>query len=116
MIPQNLNEVERPRWQKILAEGVETVEELLNLLEIERSSIPISFKASHSFPLRVPRGFVKRMKKGDPNDPLLRQVLPLVAEEALDDNYSTDPLGEVASNPVPGLLHKYENRVLLTLT
>ena len=72
--------------------------------------------AAASFRLRVPLGYVARMRKGDPNDPLLRQVLPLGAELETGDGYSTDPLDEHNAMPVPGLLHKYHGRVLLTLT
>lgn len=68
------------------------------------------------FPLRVPRGFVARMRKGDPDDPLLRQVLPVDAEGLPSPGFVTDPLKELDAMPVPGLLHKYAGRVLVTLT
>ena len=55
------------------------------------------------------------MKKGDLNDPLLRQVLPLGAELQDTKGYTRDPLGETQANPLSGLLHKYQSRVLLTL-
>ena len=41
----------------------------------------LSVAAQAQFPLRVPRGFAARMRRGDPTDPLLRQVLPLTDEE-----------------------------------
>jgi L-lysine 2,3-aminomutase len=50
------------------------------------------------------------MEVGNPYDPLLRQVLPLEQEFEVHKGYSTDPLEE-QDNAIPGLLHKYKNRV-----
>ncbi len=73
-------------------------------------------RAGQLFPLRVSESFVARMHKGDPHDPLLRQVLPLEEEYAVVEGFSSDPLNERDKNPVPGLLHKFKGRVLLTVT
>jgi EF-P beta-lysylation protein EpmB len=53
------------------------------------------------------------MRRGDPADPLLRQVLPLDAEAAPAAGFTADPLGEAAAQRAPGLLRKYEGRALL---
>jgi EF-P beta-lysylation protein EpmB len=67
-----------------------------------------------TFPLRVPRAFVARMRPGRADDPLLRQVLPVVAERLLRmPGFTLDPLAEAEANPVPGLIHKYRGRLLL---
>jgi len=58
--------------------------------------------------------FVSRMRKGDLDDPLLLQVLPLKQEQHDVPGNSTDPLGEKHYNVCPGLVHKYHGRVLLT--
>jgi EF-P beta-lysylation protein EpmB len=67
---------------------------------------------STPFPLLVPRGFVARMRKGDPDDPLLRQVWPSAAELAPAPGFTDDPVREqgLASG---GLIQKYPGRVLL---
>ncbi|MGB9430596.1 MAG: EF-P beta-lysylation protein EpmB, partial [Gammaproteobacteria bacterium] len=72
--------------------------------------------AGKDFPLRVPRAFISRMRKRDAADPLLRQVLPL--GEELDDTpgFSEDPVGDLESRQQPGVLHKYQGRVLLITT
>jgi L-lysine 2,3-aminomutase len=64
----------------------------------------------------VPRGFVARMRLGDPNDPLLRQVLPLADETAIVPGFSLDPVDDDAATHQPGLLQKYPGRVLLIAT
>jgi EF-P beta-lysylation protein EpmB len=69
--------------------------------------------ASAAFALRIPRGFVGRMRPGDPNDPLLRQVLAVIAEMAEVAGFVADPLAEREAMRAPGLLHKYHGRALL---
>lgn len=103
-------------WQQELIQAVTDPRELCRLLDLNPDTLEISGKALAHFPLKVPRGFIARMEKGNPRDPLLLQILPLAAEDQESQGYSLDPLGEEAANPVPGLLHKYQGRVLLTLT
>lgn len=103
-------------WQDALSNLVTDPGELLKLLELDDSLLNAAYAAARLFPLRVPRGFVARMQKGNVNDPLLKQVLPLGAELHEATGYQTDPLQELSANPVPGLLHKYHGRVLVTLT
>ncbi len=116
MIAQNDVRWERP-WQTVLKEVISSPEELLEALDLNPQEwLAPARRASELFSLRVPRGFVARMQPGDPNDPLLRQVLPLDAEHIETPGYQADPVNEAAVNPVPGLIHKYRGRVLLTLT
>lgn len=103
-------------WRRLLAEAVSDVDELLGLLDLDgrvRSETPAG---GRRFPLRVPRGFVARMRRGDPADPLLRQVLPLAEEGLPVPGFSADPLGELAAPPVAGVLHKYQGRALVVAT
>jgi EF-P beta-lysylation protein EpmB len=66
--------------------------------------------------MRVPRGFVARMKKGDPGDPLLLQVLPQAAELGDVPGFTRDAVGDLASRAAHGVLHKYEGRALFVAT
>jgi EF-P beta-lysylation protein EpmB len=56
------------------------------------------------------------MTPGDPNDPLLRQVLPSVEELVPRPGYSIDPVGDSEAIQAPGLLKKYRGRALLLVT
>jgi EF-P beta-lysylation protein EpmB len=105
-----------PAWQVALQDAVRDPAELLALLGLGPEWLPGAQRAAGAFPLRVPRGFVARMRRGDPHDPLLRQVLPLDAELQSVPGYGADPLGELAAMSEPGVLHKYEGRVLLVTT
>jgi len=103
-------------WQEKLAQAVTKLDELLSELQLEPQRISGNQSAMDQFPLRVPRGFLSRMEKGNANDPLLLQVLPSSHEMEHYPGFSHDPLAEKDSNPVPGLLHKYHGRILLTLS
>ncbi|HEX6200415.1 MAG TPA: EF-P beta-lysylation protein EpmB [Thermoanaerobaculia bacterium] len=105
-----------PAWRRALAEAVTDPAELLDLLALPAALLPEARRAAELFGLRVPRGFVARMRPGDPRDPLLLQVLPLGRELEPAPGYSEDPVGEGAAAVRPGLLHKYRGRVLLVVT
>lgn len=107
--------LKKPVWQHQLAEAVTDAKELLELLQLDPQLLPAAKQASDLFKLRVPRGFVAKMQPGNPNDPLLRQVLPLAAELKITAGFSLDPLAEQQANKLPGLLHKYHGRVLLVV-
>lgn len=64
----------------------------------------------------VPLSYVSRMRAGDPHDPLLRQVLPIAAEQLPMAGWTTDPVGDLASKAGQGVLQKYNGRVLMILT
>ena len=101
-------------WQRQLASAIRCPHELLRELGLPPGEEHAA--ATKSFPLLVPRSFVRRMKVGDPHDPLLRQVLPLAAESTSVVGFSSDPVGDHDARQAPGLLQKYHGRALLILT
>jgi len=103
-------------WQKELAQAVTDPAQLLAALSLDTALLAPAQAAAAGFRMRVPWSYVRRMRRGDPRDPLLRQVLPLGDELVDAPGYSADPLGERAANRVPGLLHKYHGRALLITT
>ena len=106
----------RPRWQRELAEAINRPEELLAALGLPAELLAGARAASRLFDLRVPRGLLARMRHGDANDPLLRQVLPLGDELDEAQGFVSDPLDEAAARRAPGLLQKYQGRALLIAT
>ncbi len=103
----------REDWLSRLADVITDPDELLHLLNIDASEELLAGRdARRLFALRVPRAFVARMEKGNPQDPLLRQVLTSREEFVAAPGFTTDPLEE-QNSVVPGLLHKYHNRALL---
>ncbi|CAC9627593.1 Lysine 2,3-aminomutase (EC 5.4.3.2) [uncultured Gammaproteobacteria bacterium] len=64
-----------------------------------------------NFPIKIPLEFANLIDKNNPNDPLLKQVLPQIKIE--QQGFSIEPLEDEKNSPVAGLIHKYPNRVLL---
>jgi EF-P beta-lysylation protein EpmB len=96
-------------WSSQLAGAITSTETLLHRLQLRTEDVD----HAPGFPLRVPEAFLARMRPGDPRDPLLRQVLPVLAERDLTPGFGTDPLAEAAATRAPGLIQKYAHRALL---
>lgn len=100
-------------WQEELIDSIRDPQILLDELNLPPSLLPFALQASREFQLKVPRPYLNRIAKGDINDPLLQQVLPIGEELLKTFGYGKDPLAEKASNISNGLIHKYRGRVLL---
>jgi EF-P beta-lysylation protein EpmB len=105
---------EKRDWKLEFSRAFRDIGELLDFCEIDASGT--AFDGKHDFPLRVTRYFASLIEKGNARDPLLLQVLPDAREFHHVDGYSVDAVGDQQAMPVPGLIHKYHGRVLLTLT
>jgi EF-P beta-lysylation protein EpmB len=99
-----------------LSQTITKPEALFAALGLDAGLLPAARAANETFALRVPASFVARMKPGDPDDPLLRQVLPVAAELEEQPGFVPDPLEEAAATRAPGLLQKYAGRALLIAT
>ncbi|HET7611067.1 MAG TPA: EF-P beta-lysylation protein EpmB [Rhodanobacteraceae bacterium] len=101
-----------PDWRQSLREAVTDPRELLALVGLPELTGRLP-AGDAGFPLKVPRGFVARMRHGDPDDPLLRQVLPQLAECDEAPGFGADAVGDLDAVAGHGVLHKYEGRALL---
>ena len=104
-----------PAWQHALRQAVTRPADLLALLDLDPALPQLDFERLKDFPLRVPLGFVRRMRPGDPHDPLFLQVWPSAAEGRTVPGFGLDAVGDLAVEQ-DGVLHKYEGRVLLIAT
>ena len=116
MIPVSPSSRQPPRWQRELQQAITDPAELLAALRLDPLWLEPARAAARLFPLRVPRGFVARMRPRRPPGPAAAQVLPLGAE--LDDVPGLrDRPGRRPRGPGrPGVLHKYHGRALLMTT
>ena len=101
-----------PDWRELWRDAITDAGELLQVLGLAHLSDRLP-PGDAGFALRVPRGFVARMRPGDPRDPLLLQVLPQLAELDRVPGFSADAVGDLASLEARGVLHKYQGRALL---
>lgn len=103
-------------WQRSLSQAIRDPETLIEVLSLPREWTEVARRAGNQFPLLVPKSYVAKMRSGDINDPLLRQVLPLGEELVASAGFSVDAVGDANSRRAPGLLHKYQGRALLVAT
>lgn len=101
-----------PGWRELWRDAITDPVELLQAVGLGgRADLLPPDDAG--FALRVPRGFVARMRRNDPFDPLLLQVLPQLAEHDQAEGFTLDAVGDMASKAGHGVLHKYDGRALL---
>ncbi len=116
MVPRSIAACQTPEWKQDLADAFVRAEDLLAALGLTRSDIPDLDADPPGFRMLVPRGFAALMTRGDAQDPLLRQVLPLGAERLSVAGFGTDPVGDSDADRGAGLLQKYTGRALLVVT
>ena len=115
---------ESVQWQAAMKRAIRSGSVLRERLGLP----PIQLKAEKSpstsgvddaeadFPTFVPLEFLSRIRSGDLNDPLLRQVLPVEEETKVANGFSSDPVGDLSAMATPGVLHKYNGRALVITT
>jgi len=100
------------RWKTELAHAIRDTHALLTRLGVD----PCEAWDSSHFPCLVPESYLRRMTPGDPQDPLLLQVLPTKQEDTPNPDFHIDPVGDEAARLTSGVLQKYAGRALLITT
>ncbi len=103
-------------WQQELASSFTRIQDFLEYVDLAGFYDPSIEPACGQFPFRVTRHFASLIKKGDPADPLLLQVLPSAAELQAHPDFSLDPLQDQQAHQGSGILQKYHGRALLIST
>ena len=116
MIPLSTHNCQDTDWKKALARAIRQPGELLRAVGLKAEQLADDLDDTPDFPLRVPQAYVDRIRRGDPDDPLLRQVLALRKEQEMPAGYSLDPVGDGPATTRPGLLQKYHGRALIVTT
>jgi EF-P beta-lysylation protein EpmB len=103
-------------WQDELRLAIRDPAVLLAELDLPDEWLSPARAAAQLFPLFVPLPYLRRIRKGDSSDPLLRQVLPLDEELVATEGFTSDPIGDAAATQTAGMLQKYSSRALLITT
>lgn len=114
LVPAGAADATGSDWRSQMRAAFRDPRDLLAWLDLDPAGFDLA--AGTGFDFLVTRAFAARMRPGDPDDPLLRQVLPLADEEADVHGFGSDPVGDAASRAGPGILHKYRGRALLVAT
>src|SRR6478752_6524772 len=101
------------RWQlSNRVNDLEEIEAVLNLTDEERAGL----SAPDKFRVDITPYFISLIDPDDPDDPIRRQVIPLGREQQAFTAMMEDSLAEDRHSPVPGLVHRYPDRVLMLVT
>lgn len=101
-------------WQlKNRIRSLAQIEAHLNLIEAERAGILLTGTKLAS---AVTPHYFNLIESGNPDCPVRRQIIPRIEETFDDPREMTDPCGEDSHMPVPGLVHRYPDRVLFLVT
>jgi len=103
-------------WQQQLSQSITQPGQLLQMLNLKLADFAEHTDACQQFSLKIPHAYINKMQKGNPLDPLLLQIMAQFEEMQPVTGYKTDPVGDLNASKIPGLLHKYEGRVLLITT
>jgi len=102
------------RWQ--LRNRVTTLEELAQLLPIPENELPIRREILRGFRMGISPYYLSLIDADDPDDPIMRQAVPLYDEFIYRNVGEADPLHEEELSPVPGITHRYPDRVLMVIS
>lgn len=100
-------------WQSEYRAARLTLAQLLERLDLSLESLPYDVDHESSFEVSVPPHFLSLIKKADPLDPLLLQVIARAQERIVSEHASDDPVAEMASFRSRGIVQKYKGRILL---
>ncbi len=102
------------KWQlKNRINSLNELEKHINLTQEERTGIILS---GNKLAMSITPHFMNLVDKDDPNCPIRKQVIPRMEENLDDPQEMDDPCGEDSHMPVPGLVHRYPDRVLFLVT
>jgi lysine 2,3-aminomutase len=101
------------RWQ--MSNRLNTVGELANVLDLSESERK-ALESKNLFRVDITPYFASLIDPHDPHDPIRAQVIPTDKEMTPFTSMMEDSLAEDRHSPVPGLVHRYPDRVLMLIT
>jgi lysine 2,3-aminomutase len=102
-------------WHWQMANRIRTYVQLNTLLVLSEDEQAACTYSGSGLPLAITPHYMSLLDRNDPQQPLRRSVVPTIHETLHSFGEADDPLGEVGQSPVPGLIHRYPDRVLLLL-
>jgi len=103
-------------WSWQFRNRIQTIEELAKFIPLsEKERAQISHVTAR-YPLSITPYYLSLINPDDPDDPVRKQAVPSFLEVAFAGMGQEDPLDEERLSPVPGLVHRYPDRVLMVLT
>ena len=101
------------RWQ--VTHRIRTFAQLETMISLSENERLAFTRAPTTLPLGITPYYMGLVSPDDPRQPIRRSVIPTVFETIHTEGEADDPLHEDDQSPVPGLVHRYPDRVLLLL-
>ncbi|MEM0924765.1 MAG: EF-P beta-lysylation protein EpmB [Planctomycetota bacterium] len=108
--PANTSDTHPVGWQVAMKRAIRSQAKLREIVGLPVES---GHASDEDFATFVPLEMVSRIRYGDPNDPILRQVLATPQEQVRVEGFSNDPVGDLDASIGGGLIQKYAGRALL---
>ncbi len=103
-------------WKWQFRHRITSTDQLKKILPLTRQEEDEINTCLGAFRMAITPYYASLINPRDPNDPIRKQSVPSILETRADDNDLSDPLGEMADSPVPHVVHRYPDRVLLLVT
>lgn len=113
---QNIEPDEWNDWKWQLKNRITTADVLKKIIELTPGEEEAIEQTKKAFPMAITPYFSLFIEKDDPEGPIRKQVVPTLKEFNVSRFDLVDPCGEDEDSPVPGLVHRYPDRVLLLVT
>lgn len=112
----NVTDEQWSDWKWQVANRIETVEELKKLIPLTPEEEEGAKECLKTLRMAITPYYLSLIDPNDPHDPVRKQALPSALELHKSEADLLDPLHEDTDSPVPGLTHRYPDRVLLLIT
>ncbi len=103
-------------WKWQFRNRITTVEQLARFIPLSTKQQKELRLVTMRYPLSVTPYYLSLINPDDPNDPIRKQAIPSILEITMGKIGREDPLEEGRDSVVPGLVHRYPDRVLMVLT
>jgi lysine 2,3-aminomutase len=113
---QHIPAVDWRDWTGQLKNRITSIEQLERLMALTPEEKAGCLFAKEKLALAITPYFFNLIDRNDPNCPIRRQVIPRIDESVVSQEEMLDSLGEDEHSPVPGLVHRYPDRVLFLVT
>ena len=115
-IKKNVSEKDWNDWRWQIRNRIQNVEQLKKYITLTEDEEAVFKDNNFSFRMAITPYYLSIIDQKDPNDPVRMQAIPKIFEAMVSASDIKDPLHEDADSPVPGLTHRYPDRVLFLLT
>lgn len=103
-------------WQWQLQHRISSLDALKRIVNLSESEEQFLSKKEHNLPLAITPYYAHLINRNNPDDPIRRTIIPSTGELITTPGESIDPLAEESHSPVPGIVHRYPDRVLFLIT